>query len=287
MAKGKFNRFEFYQFVMTMLSLTLNIVTVLLVARKFRIKRMLRQYDYLVVYVSMTAIVAASTGMLSLFGRGVWLTGDLACPTTAFISMVLINVFPAGVLALNYDRMKSLLRMSSSSAHPDLIVSSSSVVTSTRVHFLLIFAWGISILTAIPHFFTTAYNAKKFECYKAKLYKLRRMLPSMLKKNADGTPHLLRFVCINSIAFVVTWLPFGVILTVYEHVRSLDADNFPMTNFSLWVILSAYLVALPLTIFGTTKDLTKRIFLGRRGRHAVGLGIVRQRRVTYLRESRV
>lgn len=42
MAKGKFNRFEFYQFVMTMLSLTLNIVTVLLVARKFRIKRMLR-----------------------------------------------------------------------------------------------------------------------------------------------------------------------------------------------------------------------------------------------------
>lgn len=149
------------------------------------------------------------------------------------------------------------------------------------------------------------------------LYKLRRMLPSMLKKNvrqpqrieflkiqqnsfskssfctifppfqADGTPHLLRFVCINSIAFVVTWLPFGVILTVYEHVRSLDADNFPMTNFSLWVILSAYLVALPLTIFGTTKDLTKRIFLGRRGRHAVGLGIVRQRRVTYLRESRV
>lgn len=68
----------------------------------------------------------------------------------------------------------------------------------------------------------------------------------------------VRFVCVNSGTFIAMWLPFGVILTIFEH------GDFPQPTFVLGFLLSGYLVALPLTIFWTTKDLTRRIIFRRR-----------------------
>lgn len=68
----------------------------------------------------------------------------------------------------------------------------------------------------------------------------------------------VRFVWVNSVTFITTWLPFGVILTIFEY------GDFPQPTFVLGMLLSGYLVASPLIIFWTTKDLTRRILFRRR-----------------------
>ncbi|OXA63991.1 uncharacterized protein LOC118436492 isoform X3 [Folsomia candida] len=283
MAKEKVQLSELSLAAMGIFSVALNLTIAALVWRKSLSKKLIQE-DFLILNASLTAAVASVIGSVYLFDNGSLLAGKLTCPVAALIWMFVINLIPTAVLGLNYERMRGHLKPA---------------MKRLNLPLTLTVSWLIAILGAVPNYFSVVYNVRSKMCVKQKLlfgvkwaglgyeifrffmvhvavciyiasdlYKVKSMFPYIYKSNAGVNDRLkqcvprVRFLYINSVAFILTWIPFGMIITIYHNICFPPATkgviDFPVTNFAMRTLFFVYLMVLPITIFGTNKELTKR-----------------------------